>query len=117
VAKLGITIDSSLFSLSSAQVIMIVWGGIICWANILETITYNEVECKKPFRLMFWKDRKLQLGKKRLIPEGIVGVTSKKMRRTYPLQTCSIEPHQREEIIPNDDALNQIIDLIDNLPD
>ena len=40
------TVDPTIFSLSSAQVILIIWGAAIAGANLLETLIYNDVEGK-----------------------------------------------------------------------
>jgi hypothetical protein len=38
------TLDATLFSLSSAHVILIIWGIAIAGANLLESLIYNDVE-------------------------------------------------------------------------
>jgi hypothetical protein len=41
------TVDPTVFSLTTGQVILILWGMVIMGANILETVIYNDVEGRK----------------------------------------------------------------------
>jgi hypothetical protein len=41
------TVDPTVFSLTTGQVILILWGMVIIGANILETVIYNDVEGRK----------------------------------------------------------------------
>lgn len=38
------TVEPTIFSLTSSQVILILWGMVIIGANLLETVIYNDVE-------------------------------------------------------------------------
>ncbi|UCE37268.1 MAG: metal-dependent hydrolase [Thermoplasmata archaeon] len=42
--SLGFTVDSSFLSLTSEQVILIIWGGIIFCSNLVETVIFNDIE-------------------------------------------------------------------------
>jgi hypothetical protein len=44
ISNIGITMDPAVFSLTSDQMILIIWGAIIFGANILETLIYNDIE-------------------------------------------------------------------------
>jgi hypothetical protein len=44
VGDIGITIDSLIISLSSDQVLFIIWGAVILCANLTETFTFRDVE-------------------------------------------------------------------------
>jgi membrane-associated HD superfamily phosphohydrolase len=44
ISNIGITTDSAVFSITSDQMILILWGVIIFGANILETLIYNDIE-------------------------------------------------------------------------
>lgn len=44
ISNVGITMDPAVFSLTSDQMILIIWGVIIFGANILETMIYNDIE-------------------------------------------------------------------------
>jgi len=46
IVNMGVTIDPSFFKLTSLELIMIIWGGFILSANLLETFIYNDVEGK-----------------------------------------------------------------------
>jgi hypothetical protein len=41
---LGISLNSAFLTLTSGQVMLIIWGAIILGANFLETLIYNDVE-------------------------------------------------------------------------
>lgn len=46
IINIGVTINPSFFKITSLEMIMIIWGGIILCANLLETLIYNDVEGK-----------------------------------------------------------------------
>ncbi|UCG70882.1 MAG: hypothetical protein JSV09_07765 [Thermoplasmata archaeon] len=50
-SSISITLDPTLFTLTSGQVIIIIWGAVILGANILETLIYNDVEGNKMYHL------------------------------------------------------------------
>ncbi len=47
VAAIGFTVDPVLFSFTSQQSLLLIWGGIIAFANIVETVIFNSVEGKE----------------------------------------------------------------------
>lgn len=49
--NMGITLHPSFFTLTTGQVIIIVWGVVILGANILETIIHKDAEGSKMFHL------------------------------------------------------------------
>jgi membrane-bound metal-dependent hydrolase YbcI (DUF457 family) len=47
VISLGFTVDSVLFSLTTQQSLLLIWGGIIAFANLVETVIYRCEEGKE----------------------------------------------------------------------
>lgn len=47
VAAIGFTVHPVLFSFTSQQSLLLIWGGIIALANIVETVIFNSVEGKE----------------------------------------------------------------------
>jgi len=117
VSNMGITIHPILFTLTSDQVIMIFWAVIICLANLYETLTYNEVECKKPFVLELKWFRTKNKAKKSWLPTVIGGLSFRKILNTQTLETCDSTGYEKENLVSNDELIESINNFINSFPD
>jgi hypothetical protein len=61
VAAIGFTVDPVLFSFTSQQSLLLIWGGIIALANIVEKVIFNNVEGKVEEKELGKGYRKLNL--------------------------------------------------------
>ncbi len=73
IATVGISLDPVYFSLTADQVILIVWGGIVVCANIVETLIFKDVEEKERFELDSMKNIRNENGAKSNLPVIISG--------------------------------------------
>lgn len=113
--NMQIAIDSPVFSLSSQHIILIFWGVIICLANILETLTYNEVEKGEPFRIWI-KDRRIfKRDKKDWLPTVANSISFKSLR--IARNDNAYYNASFEQISPNDEIIESILNDIRNMPD
>jgi len=117
VGNIGISIDPILFTLTSEQVIIILWGIIIGLANLYETLTYNEIEMKKTFKLKLNGLTSISNKRKKLLPMIVSGITFRKMPICKALKTYDNPEYEEINDIKNEDALEYIINFVNNLPD
>lgn len=115
--NIGITIHPTLITLTSDQVIMIFWAVIICLVNLYETLTYNEVECKKPFVLKLRWFRTKNKAKKSWLPTVIGGLSFRKMQIPQSLESCDNTDHEKENMVSNDELIESINNFINSFPD
>jgi len=62
--NIGITVDSSLLTLTSLHVILIIWGVVIIGGNLVENLIYNDVEGNESSNLDFKVHRIPDKGRK-----------------------------------------------------
>ena len=117
VGNIGITIIPDIFSLTSEQMIMIVWATIICWANLLETLTYREVECRKPFKLGLSDIRTYSKRMRSWFPAIITSLSFRKVQFPNCIKACEDIGYKSEELNSNEDIITQITKIANNLPD
>lgn len=114
VCNLGITIHPSIFTLTSEQVILLIWGAIICFANLYETITYNNVERRKPIRLELGRHRPYIKRRKSWLPAIIHGTSLRRTQISHSPETCASVIHEEEA--QYDEVTDYIINFVKNLP-
>lgn len=117
IANMGVTIDATLFTLTSEQMIMIIWGAMILAANLVETLTYNDVEGRKPSGLTFW-DRTTHTKEKRtLLPAFNSGGLFTNSKNPNSVKTYYPVSHEGEGEIPKTEIADYIFDFVDNQRD
>ncbi len=115
VGNIGITIHPDIFTLSSAQVLMIIWGVAIGLANLYETLTYNDIEGKK--HLEESKSYKTYDTKKKVWPTAVIGGISLRRRHTpNNLLTCDKQSEIAKETQP-DENTEYLLDFANGLID
>ncbi|UCE75151.1 MAG: hypothetical protein JSV56_05455 [Methanomassiliicoccales archaeon] len=83
IIDVGITLDSSIFALTSLHVILIIWGAVILGANFLETLIYNDVEGRMHVGIEGVKDTVKSKNKKTWLPVVINGLLFVKVHLLY----------------------------------
>jgi hypothetical protein len=68
ISNVGIATDSAVFSITSDQMILIIWGAIIFGANMLETLIYNDIEGSEYIQNIRYDNKKKRKDKKSDLP-------------------------------------------------
>lgn len=116
VGNIGISIHPIIFTLTSEQVIIIIWGIIIGLANFYETLTYNEIELKKPFKFKFRGFTTIGNKRKGLLPTIVGEMNYGKIQVSSGLKTCYHSRDEKSNVIKSEDALEYIGNFVKNLP-
>lgn len=64
ISNIGITVDSTFFTLTSLHVVMVIWGVVIIGGNLVENLIYNDVEGHVSINLDFKAHRMTDKGRK-----------------------------------------------------
>jgi hypothetical protein len=83
-SNIGITIEPTLFTLTSLQVVLILWGAVIIGANLLENIIYRDVEGSELFDLDL-NNKPQNKERKSLLPSALTMIFLK-MKILLPLK-------------------------------
>ncbi len=116
IGEMAVASDSPVFSLTSAQVLMLIWGAMIFGANIAETLIYNDVEGHGSYDSWLKSPWKYIKSKKTHLPSFNSGMLSLKPRFTQVIGASDAFRQESEDLEPNDVA-DYIFDFVNNLPD
>jgi len=64
ISNIGITVDSTFFTLTSLHVIMVIWAVVIIGGNLVENLIYNDIEGHESLNLDFKIYRKTNKSRK-----------------------------------------------------
>jgi hypothetical protein len=115
VSNMGIAIDSPILSLTSEQVLLMIWGLVIFGANIVETLTYRDVEQREQSKFDYKSYRNSYKSRKSWVPDIIYGKSSLKEQNLIYGYTFEESCQGNESELINDDVSLYIFNFVDSL--